>query len=414
MIARRGAAGATCRRLRAPVVLLVASGGWASTVKLAASLVNAGLSVAVAAPASNPVRAVPGLAGAFGYAPPRPVHVLARAIAESGCELVIPCDERALGHLHELVREDTGPIHAVIARSLGRPEAYPVVRDRAALLETAVRVGVATPPFARISGPADLERFGDIHGWPAALKLSGSSGGRGVRRADDLASALAARAALEAPVRPRELARAIVNRDVFALGALETRAGLIAQAWIDGRPANCAVFAKDGVILGAIAVEVLETGSAFGPSCLVECVDGREMLEAAERIVGALRLSGFAGFDFILDARTGQPQLLEMNARAAPPCHVRRPGGDLVTALAESLGVRPAAVTGPDPARIAYFPDAEIADLSPDQLDGSVSDQPPGPDALLDLIYARCVPYRARRRLARNRRQISSRTEALR
>lgn len=380
-------------------VLLAATGDWASSAKLAVALLAAGLKVATAAPARNLVRAAPGLASAFDYAPPRPARALARAIEASGCALVIPCDERALGHLHEISTTlAQSPAAAVVRRSLGPSEAFPVVQDRAALLEMAAGLGVETPPFARVSGPQDLARFGAAQGWPAAVKRNGSFGGRGVRRVEGLPAALAASAALASPLRPRDLARALRARNVFAFDTPTTRAGLVVQAWIDGRPANCAVFAIEGEIRAAIAVEVLETHGEHGPSSLVRRIDGADMTEAARRIVRALGLSGFAGFDFILDAGSGRAQLLEMNARAAPPCHIRRPGGDLVSALAEHLGVRPAPPEGPDPERIAYFPDTEIAGLPPERLAGAVSDRPVGAPAYVDLIHARCVSRRARRR----------------
>ena len=70
-------------------------------------------------------------------------------------------------------------------------------------------------------------------------------------------------------------------------------------------------------------------------------VDGSEMIEAARQVAKACGTTGFVGFDFVLEAATGTPIMIEMNPRAVPLCHIPfGPGRDLVQALLErSTGV---------------------------------------------------------------------------
>jgi hypothetical protein len=83
------------------------------------------------------------------------------------------------------------------------------------------------------------------------------------------------------------------------------------------------------------------------------------MLDAARRIAAKLNLSGFAGFDFVEETKTGKAYLVEMNPRIAPPCHLRlRNGRDLPGSLWAQLTQRrpPAPRQDPDTDMVAYFP----------------------------------------------------------
>ena len=68
-------------------------------------------------------------------------------------------------------------------------------------------------------------------------------------------------------------------------------------------------------------MEVLATSYLFGPSTIVKIIDHSDVTAAAEAIVAKLGLSGFVGFDFMLDC-ANKAWFLEMNSRATPTCHI--------------------------------------------------------------------------------------------
>ena len=60
--------------------------------------------------------------------------------------------------------------------------------------------------------------------------------------------------------------------------------------------------------------------SRGGDGTVVRVIDHPEMQAAAAYMAGRLRLSGFCGFDFVLDAE-GRAHLIELNARPTPVAH---------------------------------------------------------------------------------------------
>jgi len=67
-------------------------------------------------------------------------------------------------------------------------------------------------------------------------------------------------------------------------------------------------------------------------------VEHEEMLLAVGRMVRRLGLSGFCGFDFVLDAEPGSAWLIEINPRATQVGHLNLGGGrDLPAALYAAL-----------------------------------------------------------------------------
>jgi hypothetical protein len=135
--------------------------------------------------------------------------------------------------------------------------------------------------------------------------------------------------------------RWVVDRDPFSLLPFLSRVRPVVnvQGFVAGRPANSAVACWNGEVLAGINAEVVQARGERGPSTVVRIVDNREMSETSARLVRRLGLSGFCGFDFVLDNRSGAAHLVEMNARSTPISHLALDGGrDLVAALATRLG----------------------------------------------------------------------------
>jgi len=352
-------------------LLLADTSRWPGAARLAVALSKAGGEVSAVCPArGHPVLKVSSLRQAFVYSPLRPLQSLAAAMESVRPVVVIPCDDRAVQHLHELyaLARRQGPagrnVAETIERSLGAPESYPIVSGRYKLLKVGHQEGL------RVAATQSLQTVDDLAQWqangtfPCVLKADGTGGGYGIRIAQDLGQARRCFFDLTRLFRTtRVFKRLIVNRDPFWLRPWwnRSRPAVVVQSYIHGQPANCAVVCREGRVLAGTAVEVACTGGPTEPATVVRVVDGPEMMLAAERIARRLRLSGFFGLDFIIKEKTRAAYLIEMNPRSTPLCHLRLGKcRDMVGAWSAELSDQPVrdtpAVTQND--MIAYFPSA--------------------------------------------------------
>ncbi|MDR3534448.1 MAG: ATP-grasp domain-containing protein [Rhodopila sp.] len=287
------------------------------------------------------------------------------AFEQTSCDLVIPCDEEAVRHLHELHRTSASPAtRALIQRSLGSQHGYSIAETRHDLLVVAGEEGIRAPVSRPIATIAALSEWHAEVPLPWVLKADGSCAGQGVRIVSSLHDAQASFLDLNKPVSARmALNKWLVDRDPFWLKRWRagTRPAISVQSYVEGRPANCSVACWEGEVLAGICMEVVVAESKTGPSTVGRVVDNPEMLEATRKVVRRLGLSGLAGFDFMIEAATGAAYMIEMNPRNTPVCHINLGAGrDLVEALTAKIGGRPMRYRPPVTANdiIAFFPDA--------------------------------------------------------
>jgi len=241
--------------------------------------------------------------------------------------------------------------------------------------------GIRVPETRDLADDEVLDEWISRHGYPAVVKLDQTWGGQGVslvRCADDLARVGAA--AQQAKL-GKSLLRAIQDRDFCAwlrsLGRPPRQRTL--QALVSGAPANRAVACWQGEVLAGISVEAVTTLHATGPATVVRLLENPEMSQAAECLVRRLGLSGFWGFDFILEDGTGRPYLIEVNPRATPVCHLPLGAGhDLPAALLCRLREEAAAQVRPQVPGdlIAMFPGEWQRDPASPYLVGAHHDVP--------------------------------------
>jgi thioesterase domain-containing protein len=329
------------------------------------ALSHVGCDVAAVCPSrGHPLLKTSSVPATFPYSALHPLGSLATAIRAFEPHILVPCDDRGVQHLHELYA--AGPdmfgkdFSTLIQRSLGPPASYPIVSNRLRLLEMASNLGLRVPETSAIHSVADLERTGP----PWVLKADGTWGGHGVRIANDFPHAAQSCAALKRPLSAaRAVKRLLIDRDAFWLRTWWKRAepNVIAQTYISGRPANCAVCCWKGKVLAAIYVEVIQAQGATGSASIVRLINHPEMALAAKRIARRLELSGFFGLDFVIQDLSGAAYLIEMNPRCTPLCHLRLGAGkDMVAALRAQLAGQPLRGTPPSTRNktIAYFPQA--------------------------------------------------------
>jgi hypothetical protein len=326
-----------------PTVLIATTSQWFSTARLAMALADAGCVVDAVCPPQHPLRTTSLVRQIHAYHGLRPVHSFAEAISASKPDLIVPGDDLSTQHLHKLYQracrnpKAKSPVCAVIERSLGAPESFPVVYARTTVLELAKAEGVRVPKTAVIANLVDLRNWVDRVGLPTVLKADGTSGGEGVRVVCTMDEAEKALRRLQAPpMVAKALKWALVDQDMtLVLPTLLRRRSVVnAQVFVEGREATSLVACWKGTVLAGLHFEVLNKQNAAGPATVMRLVENPEMQAAAEKMVRRLNLSGLHGFDFMLEAGTENAYLIEINPRATQVGHLTLgPGRDLPAAL---------------------------------------------------------------------------------
>ena len=361
---------------------------WVPTARLAVALAHAGFRVKAVCPSGHQLSKTAAVQETFLYSGVSPLSSFGDAIARSQPTLVVPGDDLAALHLHQLYARETtrgdvgGQICTTIERSLGTGESFPVVYARTRFMEVAAEQGIRCPATERIASEQDIDSFARRFGLPFVLKADVTSGGEGVRVVRTLDEAKRSFRALNSvPAVARAAKRALFDRDSRLVwpALLRRRPVVNAQGFIAGREATSLVACWQGVVLASLHFEVLQKTDSAGPATVLRLVDNPEMAAAAEKTVSRLGLSGFHGFDFMLEANTGSAYLIEINPRTTQVGHLALGAGrDLPAALYSAVtqeALQPAPkVTDKD--TIALFPQEWLRDPDSPYLTSAYHDVP--------------------------------------
>jgi hypothetical protein len=307
------------------------------------ALANAGCIVEAVCPPRHPLSKTSAVRRTHTYHGLAPLMSLADAIGAARPDLIVPGDDLSTRHLHHLYRRERGhgqngnQTCALIERSFGSPESFPIVYERAAFMRLAEEAGIRVPKTGVIANLEELKRWTAQMGFPVVLKADGTSGGDGVRIARTLEEAKRALRGLQAPpLLARAFKRALVDRDRTLIwpSLLRRRPVVSAQTYVPGREATSTVACWKGTVLAALHFEVINKKYAVGPATVMRVVENAEMSSAVEKMVRRLNLSGVHGFDFMLEAKTEDAYLIEINPRTTQVGHLALgPGRDLAPAL---------------------------------------------------------------------------------
>jgi Carbamoyl-phosphate synthase L chain, ATP binding domain len=371
-----------------PTVLVVTTSRWFPTARLAVALANAGCRVEAVCPSGHPISKTTVLRRTFPYRGVAPLQSFAVAIRATTPDLLVSGDDLATLHLHglhaeELRSEKSGSSFSqLIERSIGAPDYFPTIDDRASFMRIAEEEGVRIPQTAAIAHWDGLRKWIAEAGFPVVLKANGTSGGVGVRVVNGAEEAENALRRLQSPpLFLRAAKRAIFDRDTTLVwpSIRRTRSAVTAQSFIAGREATSAVACWKGQVLAGLHFEVLQKSAASGHATVLRRIEHPEMTLAAEKMVRRLQLSGLHGFDFMLDAQSRDAYLIEINPRATQVGHLSfGPGFDLPAALisvATGTSIVPAPkVTENDV--IALFPQEWLRDPASTFLRSAYHDVP--------------------------------------
>lgn len=369
-------------------ILVIATNGWCAIGQFLSALVQVGFDVAVLCPSGSPIGHVKKLSARYNYRSWRSHKCIKTAVADWSPDLLVCNDDRAVRDLHDMYSElcseigrlGTSGLRRLIEVSLGDSRSFATSRSKSGHISVAHELGIVCPPTIVVNTYHEIERHLGRLTYPVLIKQDASWGGRGVRLAHDDDELRRAVLELSFPHDwPKSIKRVAARaiRNLFAGWRHRLPQTLSIQPLIGGRPANRAVVCWRGKLLAGISVEALETDSEFGPTTLARIIEHAEMAEAAERIVESQKLSGFVGFDFMLDHRN-RAWFLEMNPRVTPVCHLRFKTPSLPAALFfELTGDHPKNDVREVPREVvALFPNRVSKEASHPYFDDVPEDEP--------------------------------------
>ncbi len=371
-----------------PTVLIVTTSRWFPTARLAVAFANAGCHVEALCPSGHPISKTTVVNRTFAYQGLAPLHSFAGAIRATNPDFLVSGDDLATWHLHclhtqELRSHKSGSaISQLIERSIGAPEYFSTIDDRASFMQVAREAGVRIPQTAVIADSDGLRQWIAQVGFPTVLKANGTTGGYGVRIVHNAEQAQRAFRHLQAPpLLARAIKQALFNRNSTLVwpSLRRTRSAVNAQSFVAGQEATSALACWKGEVLASLHFAVLQKGHAAGHATVLRRIDHPEMVATAEKMVRQLQLSGIHGLDFMLDTRSGDAYLIEVNPRATQVGHLSFGAGhDLPGALVSALTgteLPPApVVTKKD--TIALFPQEWLRDPSSSYLRCAYHDVP--------------------------------------
>lgn len=354
--------------------LLATTYKWYPTARLAVALAKSGFQVEAICPPGHPMFKTSAVRERNHYNVFSPMNSFAAAIVATKPDVVIPGDDITVQHLHRLyatkLQEEGASsfICAVLERSLGAPESFPIVFSRTAFLDAARDERLRIPETAALNSVNELREFIRRVGLPVAVKANGTSGGEGVSIALTPEEAERQFLRLQSPPNLlRALKRTVVDQNATLLGPSIRRKPfqMSAQKFIAGTEATSAVACWKGEVLASLHFDVVGKLDATGHATVVRRIENAEMEEAAQKMVRRLKLSGLCGFDFMLENRTRNAYMIEINPRSTQVGHLALgPGRNIPAALFAAVTGSPAhdipAITDKD--TIALFPQEWLRD----------------------------------------------------
>lgn len=314
-----------------PRALIATTARWFPTARLAMALARAGFSVDAVCPSRHPLKKTSAVRTIYPYHGFSPTTSFADAIAAGSPDLVIPGDQYALDCLHRVYdwarqRGKSGQsVCTLIETSLGLCKGFPVVRARAAMMQLAEEESIRIPRTTVVANLFDLERCADELLFPLVLKADGTSSGEGVRIVRTFEEAKRAFRTLQSPPSAIRVAkRALIDGDVRSVlpALLRQRLRINAQEFVDGQDATSLAACWKGEVLASLHFEVVQKQYKNGPASVMRRIDIPELDTAISRIARRLELSGFQGFDFLLEKQSRKPYLIELNARPTQVGHL--------------------------------------------------------------------------------------------
>ena len=394
-------------------ILVIATQKTALAARVSIALAEVGFRVAALTPHGHPVRRTRKIKDHFAnHARPRGKSIV-RAIDRWSPDLLVCTDDLAVSELQRLHQRTTTSndgsrrhISKLIELSLGPSTSFPAMHNKSDFLAQVEIEGLRCPRTIVIPATRAFESVPTELIYPIMVKADQSYGGMCVRVVNSASDIRATVWELQTPTTWRRIFRRIFG-SILGSKALapfispRLRRTISLQQFIPGRPSNRAVICWKGKVLAGVSVEAVEVMHNHGPASVVKLIDHSEMAKFAEQMVKRLDLSGFVGFDFVLDS-SNEAWIIEMNPRVTPICHFSLSDG---TNLAGSLysqmtGRRPLSRLAPiERSVIALFPNEVLRSPDSEYLQSGHHDVPWNEPEFVRCVLDQALQTRIPRRL---------------
>ena len=373
-----------------PVLLVSTTTTWIGTARIPKGLADAGFEVSLLAPRHSLAEASRFVAHLRHIddrtTPAQWFDSFAAMVEATMPRLVIPCDDTAFELLASIVTNPRKSVPAdaqetlatLVRASLGQPAFFLPSVDKTLLPPLAEASGASVPPYSIVTRTAEAAAFATKHQYPIVLKRAHAFAGQGVAicaNEADLARAISAFGVADARDRLRS-----------------TPGGFLAQAHVAGPVRYFHAAAWQGQLVAGFSLEKLVANPApTGPPTITRYFAGHELRRIVADVARALGISGLFFAEFICDAATGSPLLIEINRRVSPATHR---GAErnvnlcaaLFAALDNSMSTSRAALDADEEGIVAHFPQEWLRDPNSPYLQRYPADVPWDEPELLQAL----------------------------
>ncbi|MCY9664240.1 ATP-grasp domain-containing protein [Paenibacillus alginolyticus] len=240
-----------------------------------------------------------------GKVPEQYLEWLVDTIRKEHCDVLFPMDDDTL----EIVMDNRDLLESLCRVVIPPTESYRIAADKGKTIQVASKLGIPCPQTVEWDDDeidADILRKRTEHmRYPLLLKPRKSSGSRGIRCVEH----------------PDELL-------VTFLEVHKYYPKLLIQEMIPQGPKYdvCVCYdAEHRLQASFVQKEVRNYPLDRGPSTVCKSVEYPELLEISKKLMDHLNWYGVADIEFMIDPRSGEPKLMEINPRfwASVPLAVR-------------------------------------------------------------------------------------------
>ena len=372
------------------VLLVSTTTRWFGTARMPRAFAHAGFDVALLAPKDS-LAEKSRFVGRVGHLPdnatPRDwIYAFAATVKATAPRIVVPCNDMSLRLLDRLAQAPPDDMASelklqlgeLIRESLGDPRFYGTSIDTTLLPPAARALGVRVPEHAIVADFAAADAFASAHGYPVVVKRSSAPASDFVAVGTNRDSL---RRAFGAPATTGPTDRAAAGT-------------WLVQQHVRGRICRENVAAWQGKRLAGFAVERLAgDDEAKGPATVIRWFHSPGLRDISERLVSGFGMSGLFEIECVVDERTGDAYLTEVNRRLTSAMHIgERIDVDLCAALHAALtGTASTSRSDPAPGEegiAVYFPQEWLRDPESAYLRDHPVDIPWDDPDLLDAMVA--------------------------
>ncbi|WP_413577672.1 ATP-grasp domain-containing protein [Bdellovibrio sp. HCB290] len=381
------------------VLIIALAKDWTGISRLPSGLSRAGFDVVALCPTGsflsktkflNQVMTYP----TFTFTRSKLVYLwILTAMLRFKADIILPGDEDALLAMQNLANTSSkipglGFLSKKLRQFTAPREFDSVVLNKSRFVENCREWGVRVPKNTRVDSLEMALQEVSSFGYPVVLKFDFGYGASGVtvcQNEVDLRKGFAKHSTVGFSKKLKEL----IKRLVFVVQE-STEAGISLQQYISGPVGLVPFVAKNGHVFAINPMLKHKTyPGATGPSSVVKGIDNPEVRNAVMVSASKLNYSGFGSLDFIIDEKTQDAYIIELNPRPVPTSHFSGElcAEDLCVALYDGLYGK-VSIGSPvfKPYLIALFPNEKRRDPNSPYLTEAYHDVPAGDPELQSAL----------------------------